>query len=605
MELTNLLTDPNQPTRPGMIPGPTGRGAGSTNSFARVIVWHWKEQLFLKPTNITPEGNIGTVETWVFEREIDSITTAKALGSASGNFEITLFPTINWKNFISPGDWIAIYFYNSKREAPTLSLAKMPEQPFQNFNPLSLTTDNISMVGNVDRIALTKERDDKTDKIITRYHIIGRDIGKVLEDTDIFFNPYCMQFQNGNAINVYMDNMATAKAGTPAEHVQGYTGVFLNGKPFNLSDTWSGDVNLSIAPFKQWHIPTEMVALFATSIGATTRPTALDIMTMSLADLSGYSPRATFDSESGGALWDLLVRVSNPVVNELWVDTFHDGKAGYPRLNLRARPQSPFSNSLISPEYLSYKISIGPDNWQSLIELAKKKENVVLIRNDDIRFENMGKNHQTTFNLLWLRPKMAGYETALMAEDNMKIGLPGQIGLPIFLGESIRRYGLKRITQSIDFCYSKMGYAANKDVELTKAFALQKWDQVAFNHLYENGTMETAGCIDASIGKVLKVDPGKQNTVPARYKTKLYYVEGYSHKWKFPGMWTTEWTLSGGIFDDNLQPLIDVRDIFGQDDKYLQDTVLSKTTIVNPTESINSGLEKAASVVGALGGAIA
>lgn len=605
MDIGKYIPDPNQPSRPVMTPGPTGRGLGGTNSFARLIVWHWKEQLFLKPTNISPEKNIGTTETWVFEREIDSITTTKGLGAASGTFEISLFPTVNWKKFISPGDWVAIYLYNSKKDAPALSLSRIPGQPFQNFNPLSLTTDHVSMIGNVDRIAFTKERDEATDKIITRYHVIGRDMGKVLEDTDIFFNPYCMQFQSGNAINVYMDNMATAKAGTPAEHVQGYTGVFLNGKPFNLSDTWNGDVNLSISPYKQWHIPMEMVTLFARSIGATTRPTALDIIELNLADLSGYSPRATFDSESGGSLWDLLVRVSNPVVNELWMDTFHDGKSGYPRLSLRARPQSPFSNILISPEYSTYKLSIGPDNWKSLIDLAKDKSNLVKIRYDDIRFENMGKNHQTTFNLLWLRPKMAGYETALMAEDNMKIGLPGQIGLPIFLAESIRRYGLKRLTQSIDFCYSKMGYAANKDVELTKAFALQKWDQVAFNHLYENGTMETIGCIEAAIGKILRIDPGSQNQIPPKYKTKLYYVEGYSQKWKFPGMWTTEWTLSGGIFDDDLQPLIDVRDIFGQDDAYLQDTVLSKTTVINPAEATGIG-GKLASMVGNIpGGSIA
>jgi len=161
--------------------------------------------------------------------------------------------------------------------------------------------------------------------------------------------------------------------------------------------------------------------------------------------------------------------------------------------------------------------------------------------------------------------------------------------------ESIVRDGLKRFKGTIDFVYvdSTSGLYKNKQEILFKSFINQGYDHKAYNHLYDTGTVVTTGEKRAQLGSVLRVSPSVEGA-----PVKLYYVEGYSHTWKFPGMWETEWNVTMGQFDDKLFPFIDLEiGDFGQPDVeqgrgYLAKTNVDRNAIPKPSASAGGLLDK-------------
>jgi hypothetical protein len=152
----------------------------------------------------------------------------------------------------------------------------------------------------------------------------------------------------------------------------------------------------------------------------------------------------------------------------------------------------------------------------------------------------------------------------------------GDIKLPMISRESIERYGLKRFEQEIDFCYLE-GTTSTKSlaVNLYKAFMAQIYDFYYANHLYEQGTIETYGVLEAELGKCLKVIPENDYE-----RVKLYYVEGYDHSWSSLGKWTTTWTLTRGQFQMQgyLNVFIDQHyDDFGADDEMIDTSYLVRS----------------------------
>jgi hypothetical protein len=111
-----------------------------------------------------------------------------------------------------------------------------------------------------------------------------------------------------------------------------------------------------------------------------------------------------------------------------------------------------------------------------------------------------------------------------------------------------------------------------------KSFLEQRYDQLAFHHLYETGTVETQGTLEARLGTVLRILPENYSESDTQQNTqaKLYYIEGYKHDWQFPNHWTTEWTLCCGQWESKDRPFIDLSD----DDAGQLDTDFDRTSLV-------------------------
>jgi len=181
------------------------------------------------------------------------------------------------------------------------------------------------------------------------------------------------------------------------------------------------------------------------------------------------------------------------------------------------------------------------------------------------------------------------------------------IGLPMFQSESIKRHGLKIYDQVLEFCFSNaLGKVDATAGGLYRSFINQIYDLHVYNHLYETGSVVSTGNNKARIGATLRIKDESQTGsfellgfkgdmpmskfVPTdTSQDRIYYIEGYSHNWKFPDQWETEWQLTHGQFDSDDAPFIDLREEdAGQIDSESNRRYLVKTNIPRSPESIAS-----------------
>lgn len=536
------------------------RKIASTTSHARVAYWHYRSQAFpfassLKPP--TSESNVFAVDQGIIETEIESISTQKSMREPSGTFDITLLPSRNWRQVLAPGDWLVIYLFNSV------------EEKFQFHNK------NVVMFGNVDRVARVRQKDQQTDKTTVRYHISGRDFGKVFEDTDVFFNPYAGVFKNPALINTYLQQRGLPLAGTPAEFVSDLIDVFLSADGAQLHNPDLGPA--ATEPLNQWKIPTEVSQFFQG--GGTSFH---DVLAKAIdEDLPGYKSRSVLTPNSNGGLWGQLKKNANELVNHLYCDLVReDGGAVKPTITLRSIPTSPFFIDI--PGQLE-------GTSASLQDLAE--ESFVEISPNEIMYENIGRDGNYRFNHVWVVPKLADKSAAVNQFANaMNLG---GIGLPMQSTESMQRYGMKKYDGVLEFIYKQQNKDINLDILLYKSFLNLIYDLHAYHHCYETGSLETSGVLEAELGKVLRVaSPNAQSVasgiagVPGQLvgsPAKLYLIEGYQHEWKFPGQWVTTFQVTMGQWENRAAPFIDLPpEDFGQFDSDFDKTSLVKTVVRRP-----------------------
>lgn len=527
----------------GEQPDLTKRTLKSTTSFARIVVFHYLTQNFGDAVSTKPLGqdSVGklAVKKEIIEAEIVSIRTQKSISQPVGSFEASLMPTRNWKQVISPGDWFLVYLYSNESEFINSS-------DFVRQVNSSPPNKNLVFFGNVDRISRTKQKDEATDKTIVRYRMAGRDFGKVFQQTDIFFDPYRAEFQS-SIINSVLTTKGLAFSGNPNGLVGAILDVFLN--PFG------GRVNSgNTPPLNQWEIPTTVSQVFQSgpSIGSSLLGDSFGYFNTVLKrkfapSMPGFKSRSMIGPKSNGSLWDLLKRNCNNTVNEMFVDLVRDNNGNaQPTIVVRPRPNSVF-----------FKDKDGGLGgvYESLQKRGKSSS--YNISSIDIIFEDTGKDDEPRANMIWLEARQSAELNTTAYANVYAVGSPTGNGLPMVQQESVNRYGLKRFDAQLDFAYlnDKVRAAANISPILFRSMIAQLYDHKAYLHLYDTGTMETHGDLRAELGKVLRViTDDSSNATP----TKIYYIEGYSHDWTFPGIWKTQYSLTMGQFDVEDKPFIDL-----------------------------------------------
>jgi len=554
------------------------RKIGATTSFARVIYWHYEVQNFGVASSVdfslgNSSKTVMEVTEGTLEAELTEVSVHKTMSNSSGSFSITVLPNKNWKQYISPGDWLAIYLYSDTKEYTK-----------------DKTTRNMVMFGNVDRVSRTRQREEDSDKIIVRYVISGRDFGKVFEDTETFFNPYLIQTVSSQ---VLLNTAGIPFSGNPSQLVNSILDVFLGSKGASLSNTAIGKGKTE--PLNQWIIPSGAASLFkrqekiksgkdslsfaADIIGAVATLSGLssafgqdgvhfdDIMQRLLEqDLPGEKERNMIGK--GQPLWSCLKRSSNDVVNDLYCELVRDNKGiAAPSIVLRPHPSSAFFKDTMGMLNNHYK--------------ALQDYPTVDIDPSEIKYEDLGRDSNSRINMVWLSAIQSKYGR-VNELANVQMGQKGGIGNPMVQIESIKRYGLKRVDRELAFVYPTRGgksQSLNVNIDLYKSFLEQLFDANVYNHLYETGTMVSVGNNKAEIGKALKILSSTTHLI--KNNDKIYYIEGYSHTWTFPGQWETEWQLTRGQFANRYNPFIDA----SENDSGKLDTEFSSNYLVKTQTS--------------------
>lgn len=529
------------------------RNVGTRTSYVSVVVYHYVKQNFGTPSNIQSQSQINeltsemrSVETFVVEEEVASCQISKSISSASATFELQLLPSENWKQRVSPGDWVLIYIHDRLGQ---------PKNQFLS----NLTTKDLVMVGNVDRIARSLQKDEATDKTLLRYVISGRNFGKAIEETGLFFNPTLINQKELN--DVTLASMGVPLYGTPDNLVESLTRVFLG---------IGGELtNIKFIDNQVWFVPTEMAKLFGAGGSR-----LYNILSRKISkNLPGFCPRMSFTTGSTGGLYDILTRCSNSIVNELYFEESRDADGNVkPTMFLRPRPLN--SMFFDGPDYASARKGLN-GKFTKMQDFAKS--NFIEISQAEVVYENLGKDGHSRFNHFFLTTQN-NFEFAFSDRPES-----GRISNPTVSIPSIRRHGLKEYSTNIDFCFATEGGpngAPAPDRALFEGFMIQLYDMNYANHLYESGTIECTGVLEAELGKVLKIVPDSN----IKADPKIFYIEGYQHSWKFPSTWRTTFSLSHGQFltNDFSKVFIDVSaDDFGVPDTTIDSSYLAKTQVIS------------------------
>lgn len=293
-----------------------------------------------------------------------------------------------------------------------------------------------------------------------------------------------------------------------------------------------------------------------------------------------------------GSLWQLLAENSNPMLNECFVTLMRDkgeilGKDNdadewgmrpryVPALVLRERPfawvdfrafdlgiKQPywklrtagrkrdgkkdefeipdvFFSSVVKPVKLPRLQQVSPDNFNFLPDLVSDKFHLdrVVISNKDIQEESIGLSDNDHFNFFMVSqaniPIQTSHQKFVLLQDGL---------IPVFIQESIKRYGLRLRELSTKFMYT-----GDKTIDGPSAFAFLVRTLLLYDMWYQHsafyraGTIRTRGLPKARVGMALDIlGSGREES---------FYIEGCGHEWSLEaqgrGKLSTTFTLTRG-----------------------------------------------------------
>lgn len=537
------------------------REIGTRTSHAVVTYFHYKKQNFVLPSNLSDFKPSFDTISGVIDSDIVEVSVSKSIQQASGNFSFSLLPSKNWKTVLSPGDWVMIYFFNKYSVGQEIPDSK-----------------NCVLLGSIDRVSRSLSRNEEEDKTQLRYNVSGRNFGKVFEEQDVWFDPYTngpatSKTAFGSELDTFLNEAGLTLSGSPKQLIESLVGIFLG----DGGDTGQGRKS----GISGWGIPIALAAKFAVADFKTRD--ALDrnepdkpkrffnLLRTEIEDVPGFKDRETITVNSNGSLWDMVERNSNQLTNECYLEESRNSSGDvFPTLFLKPRPIStPFLEDLFANKDAKVKKDVLQGAHKTLQDLAKT--NYVEISQAEVKYEDLGKDDHARMNFFWLKTPQA-----VEAKVNYRANLNETKGIsnPVFSRESIQRHGLKRMEQTLEFCYVAKGSAIGVQTDLWKAFMVQLYDFHFANHLYDAGTIECTGVLEAELGKCLIIKEAQEGELP-----KIYFIEGYEHRWSFQSGWGTTFTLTHGQWlTTGKNIFIDLSDEdFGQLDKMISNTYKAQT----------------------------
>jgi len=473
-------------------------------------------------------------------RDITSAVTecsyTKTKADASGTFSITLKPTQNWTDIIRPGDWLMIY---------------------QSQFPINIkTAKGLQVLGNVDRSAKRKIIDPEGKKSI-EYTLMGRDWGKVLEQTTFYYDPYTNKEEQIKKI--MLTKAGYILEGSPRDFLNTYFNIYF-GDGRRVKDKVVKEV---VDKLDQMRLPSEIYEVF----GITKRTANLsDLVRLEFQDVKGNSWFVPMAKALNNNVWEIFKAISNPLINELYTCMRFDPKTGniFPCIVLREIPFQQKKFSRLQAHVISDDHIIG----------------------EDIGFSDHERVNWITFDSLDQYPDDWTNFAASIGErvpdefgSGSSIVIEGKTGksplFPYIDDTSIKRYGLRMQRPNTEFAQF---FDSNNQASSLKTYAAiaaewqKKLVEIWFNQpRTESGTIITKGIgskefilnrnphdtilnnqkIDVSNIKKIETDHlTVGNNIFLKDQGRLFHLEGYEWHWQAPGITNTTMVVIRGVLGD-------------------------------------------------------
>lgn len=434
-----------------------------------------------------------------------AMQTSKQMGAASGTWSLTVKK--------DPRFWGALTELGVWEEPEDVWVRIYVECDGQRFD---------TVLGIVDSISESTQRSGQGQRSET-YTIQGRDIGKVLETTEVWVNLWGHQDQSFADVVALAEAAQDSSIGTPAD---------ILGK---VLDVWLANTG---APNRQWEIPPGVGGRFAEDL--ITR----QFQPMTEADNGSTAAVGLFQlDQSGGKLWDILKEYSNELLNELYIDLGYAGpvEAGEgerdalasltPQIVLREKPFVVYSD-------------VGTADTSAWDALRTRT-----LEPADVQKRQLAKgNAGGRFNYWQLQAEGIGTDAFTIDQITQSsvagAGRPGYPGdLPIYNRVGIRRHGVRRYiarTRYLPYYASNSTTVpSSNEIQMAAAWLKKVHDWHAPNPREITGTIQTSRIMpEIRIGQRL-IDKRPWGDV-------AFYVEGVAHTWSYPGVGSTTITVTRG-----------------------------------------------------------
>lgn len=475
----------------------------------RIIVYRWKQQNL---TNTgTSNSKLSATQSVDISSQIMTCSFNKSLSSPSGTFTFTVGNSLDsakypeykdWKDFIKPGTWCAIYMTQDGDLYPNKEIG----DPVYPANP-----EKLRCIGYIERVAIKTELNDKGGFDAT-FEFTGRDFGVIYEETTIWHNLFKYEETALNAIAGSQLNVAGNK--TLDKVIRTVHDLFYAPAKLKFTGLFKDQDKSLTELAKQWLMPSQLL----NDIGMSFRGDSFYGNVDNVLDF--YETTATIpvsqplDYLSGNA-WEKLRELSIPSFHELFAETDLDG---------------------------SMKLTFRPIPWAidkkkypkagSKIELFKNLSPRSTIPAVDILEFNLGEDNHNRKNHFLVTVATSLYKV----EDNIS-PLSGS-RFPYQVTDSVKRHGFRPIHVQVNsLTLNEMlndGKADKPKLVEYNEILFDYWNNAVF---FESGQLDKFGSNDIKIGKTLQFE----KDVP--YVTdKIFYIEEYTDDYIVMENGASEWT---------------------------------------------------------------
>ena len=442
-----------------------------------------------------------------------SLQTTKTLpegGGYSGQFVLQLlwthdlssrFPGEDWLDVLDDDDWIVIEFNTG-------------------------ATFATEWIGSVDGIQKTENVGADGD-IVRRYTVHGRDFGKIIDDSIIWFNPW------GENANVVGNRMFA---------LMGYKPI--NGSPDVICKLFVETLlraQANTPGVVPWVLPPEFGTDFGVGGGSPTSGDLLDTVSgIAPGGLRGEGWDVVSMAADTYSLGQELAGWSNSLINELFFDLRPSNDPRYrrdmrPTMVMREKPFPvlPDARSRFVEVPAGVAATNVADPWSSVATHTLPRS---LLRSAST--SRSGSGRYNTFILMSTSSPLVVFDQ--YAESPA-----------IFFNESVKRHGMKKWEQQTRYHGNMTTVLRNAELRRW-LYLLTCWHGIDADLL--TGTRTFVGAYpEIRIGMRLIIGESDQDP-----KRETFYITGKQLSWEYPNVPTTTFLLSRGYkgADENLYKLL-------------------------------------------------
>lgn len=416
----------------------------------------------------------------------------KTISAPSGTWSLTLHSPHKFAmtEEITNGDWISIWWQRGDKIMH-------------------------GMLGNIDGIR--RSRRVVNGATTVTWTLNGRDAGKVFEVAEVWFNEY-VDFGSNVGGKIFGKRMGFIPGGSPDRVIENLLDAFLGGTG-NVGGAWRWPRGLA-ERFGEFFSQALKMRIAGTT---ESRPTTITVGDSLVLGGSGLlrgeiiDELSLFQPQPGTKLHDMVTRYSNPILNELFYDSYIEDDAESPpdrpkpMVYLRERP---FVNTIDGANSPWFRLP------------------TVRVRRSEITNEDLGSNDAERINLIMLYAR-----STTMTTYDQYAAYP-----PIIDEADVREYGLRRWERQIDFAgVGSKGDGTSWGDEINTWIKLvTSW--YGLNHAWLNGSVNLPFILgEARVGHRLVI----QGDAPED-QTQAY-IEGVTQSFRYPSGGSTSLAVSRGF----------------------------------------------------------